>query len=141
MTAQTKGCGPHKGGLLLWAVWVSLEVNKDTLILMKEVLRSLGPFWLDRGGSIIRFQDVIGKVANSYSESQESKFWRKQENSNRAKQQKIGRIIYVSLVTANRVAEGLNIRVLVDYVFRNVVGYLRAKVLSNDGNPILTTKN
>lgn len=49
--------------------------------------------------------------------------------------------LFVSLITANRVAEGLNIRVLVDYIFRNVVGYLRAKVLSNDGNPILTTTN
>lgn len=44
MTAQTKGSGPHKGGSLLWAVLVSLDVNKNAPILMKELLKSLGLF-------------------------------------------------------------------------------------------------
>lgn len=95
MTAQTKGSGPHKGGSLLWAVLVSLDVNKNAPILMKELLKSLGLFWLERGGSVIRFQDVIGKV-NSYSESQESESWRKKENS-KSKAAKTGWVIYLFL--------------------------------------------
>lgn len=38
---MAKGSGPHEGGALLCIVSLSLDVNKNTQILKREVLRSL----------------------------------------------------------------------------------------------------
>lgn len=58
-TDTAKGSGPHEGGPLLWAVSLSLDVNKNIQILKREVLRSLGAL-------LIRVRWIYNQIPQYY---------------------------------------------------------------------------
>lgn len=91
-TRMAKESGPLEGGPLLWKVSLSLDANKYTQVLKREALRSLGLFWLEWAGPIVRFHNVIGKVRDKLLKWEPGKLIVK-ENRNTEGQSKTAKMV------------------------------------------------